>query len=94
MNNKFYIAPTRKGRMLKIVEDVKIPISDKLYKLGLKQEDYIVRPRLIARFTNEEECKEWLKVYQDYIEKKYLDNIENFLICTSRMIKEVSHDRK
>ena len=71
MNNKFYIAPTRKGRMLKIVEDVKIPISNKLCKLGLKQEDYIVRPRLVARFTNEKECRFWLEAYRDYTEEDF-----------------------
>ena len=62
--SKYYIAPTRKGRMLKIVEDVRVPVSDKLQKLGRMQHDYIIKQRLVARFVNEDEAREWLEAYQ------------------------------
>ena len=62
--SKFYIAPNKKGRMIKIVEDVKIPVSDKLQQLGRMPEAYIVRQRLVARFVNEDECKEWFEAYK------------------------------
>ena len=61
--SKFYIAPTRKGRMLKIVEDVRVPVSDKLQLLCRMTEAYITKPRLVARFVNEDECREWLQAY-------------------------------
>jgi len=70
--SKYYIAPTRKGRLLKIVEDVKVPISDKLQKLGRKTEDYLVRQRLVARFVNEQEARTWLAYYEaidDWLKK-------------------------
>ena len=69
--SKYYIAPTRKGRMLKIVEDVRVPVSDKLQKLGVMEYAYIVKQRLVARFVNEEECKLWLEAYRDYTEEDF-----------------------
>ena len=49
--------------MLKVVEDVRVPISDKLLQLGLKNEAFIVRQRLVCRFVNEDEAKAWLEAY-------------------------------
>ena len=69
--SRYYIAPTRKGRYLKIVEDVKVPVSDKLQKLGRMEHDYIIKQRLVARFVNEEECRFWLEAYRDYTEEDF-----------------------
>ena len=63
MVHKYYIAPTKRGRMLKIVEDVKVPVSDKLMQLGQMEHDYIVRPALIARFVNEDDAQRFLDAY-------------------------------
>lgn len=67
--SKFYLAKARNGRYLKIVEDVRVPVSDKLHELGRMPEAYIVRQRLVARFVNEEEALHFLcaynEVYQD-----------------------------
>ena len=68
--SKYYIAPTRKGRLLKIVEDVKVPVSDKLQKLGRMEHDYIVKQRLVARFVNEDEAREWLDAYSWVVERR------------------------
>ena len=63
--SKYYIAPNKRGLRIKIVEDVRVPISDKLQKLGCMPEAYIVKQRLVARFVNEDECKEWLQAYNE-----------------------------
>ena len=61
--SKYYLAPTRKGRMLKVVEDVRVPVSDKLQKIGRMQEAYLVKQRLVARFVNEDEAAAWLEAW-------------------------------
>ena len=65
--NKYYLAEARKGRLkglkVKIVEDVRVPVSDKLHQLGQMSDDFIVKQRVVARFINEDEAREWLKAY-------------------------------
>ena len=63
MHHKYYIAPNKTGRMIKIVEDVKVPVSDKLMKLGQMEHDYIIRPALVARFVNEADAQRFLDAY-------------------------------
>lgn len=65
---KYYIAPTRTGRMLKIVEDVKVPTGGKLKALGVQKEAYIIRQRLVARFVNEGEAQAFLNSYNFFEE--------------------------
>ena len=60
---KYYIAPNKRGRMIKIVEDVKIPVSDKLYQLGQRSEEKLTRQALVARFVNEQDCQRFLDAY-------------------------------
>ncbi|MBR4608735.1 MAG: hypothetical protein IKO41_21325 [Lachnospiraceae bacterium] len=55
--------------MIKIVEDVKVPVSNKLQLLGCMPDNYIVRPRLVARFVNEDECKLFMEAYNAYFDK-------------------------
>lgn len=61
--SKFYIAPNRRGLMIKIVEDVRVPVSPKLSQLGEMQAPYIICQRLVARFVNEAECAEFMAAY-------------------------------
>ena len=61
--NKFYIAPNRRGLMIKVVEDVRVPVSPKLSQLGKMSEPYIIRQRLVARFVNEQECSDFMAAY-------------------------------
>lgn len=71
--NKYYIAPNKRGRLIKIVEDVRIPISNKMTKLGVISRDYLIRPALIARFTNEKICREFLEAYKAMEQNKVID---------------------
>ena len=64
--SKFYIAPNRRGLMIKVVEDVRVPVSPKLCQLGEMSEPYIIRQRLVARFVNEAECAEFMAAYNVY----------------------------
>ena len=91
--SKFYIAPNKSGRMIKIVEDIKIPISNKLKLLGRKNEDYIIRQRLVARFVNEDECKQWFTYYkaieewlETFIRLKSNCYISNTIMCENNTL--------
>lgn len=66
MREGFYIAPNRRGLMIKIVEDVRVPVSPKLHQLGEMSAPYIIRQRLVARFVNEAECAEFMAAYNAY----------------------------
>ena len=91
--SKYYIAPNKNGRMIKIVEDVKVPISNKLKLLGRKNEDYIIRQRLVARFVNEDECKEWFTYYtaieewlKTFIRLKSGCYVSNTIMCENNTL--------
>ena len=63
MRKGFYVAPNRRGLMIKVVEDVRVPVSPKLCQLGEMSEPYIIRQRLVARFVNEAECAAFMQAY-------------------------------
>ena len=67
MRSPYYIAPNKKGRLVKIVMDVNVPTSDKMGLLSNGGKPILVRQALIARFVNEELCREFLEAYNAMI---------------------------
>ncbi len=62
-----YLAETRKGRLLKIVEDVALPSqSEKLSAMGYGNGHPMTAPALIARFVNEQDAEMFLRAYNEY----------------------------
>lgn len=60
---KYYIAPNKRGRLIKIVEDVDIPIQkEKLNCMG-HLINKITKQALIARFVNEDMTKKFMDAY-------------------------------
>jgi hypothetical protein len=78
--------------MLKVVEDVRVPISDKLQKLGRMEHDHIVKQRLIARFVNEQEAEEWLKIYNLETERRKAVEDMRKAVCKALSKNEWSDD--
>ncbi|MCR5812984.1 MAG: hypothetical protein K6G15_00630 [Desulfovibrio sp.] len=80
-DDKYYIAPNKRGRLIKIVVDVQVPGQyDKLSVMGCSGQP-IVKQALIARFVNAEDCARFLKAYE-FFEKygkyeKLLEGLEN-----------------
>ncbi|MBQ7618434.1 MAG: hypothetical protein IJS50_06120, partial [Desulfovibrio sp.] len=63
--NKYYIAPNKKGRLVKIVMDVNVPTPNKTGLISATDnKPYIVKQALIARFVNEQDCKLFLEAYE------------------------------
>lgn len=61
---KYYIAPNKRGRMIKIVQDVEIPGQwNKLSDMGIGAGKPKVAQALIARFVNESECAAFMQAY-------------------------------
>lgn len=61
--SKYYIAPNKRGRLIKIVEDVSILIqSDKLQAMGCNLQS-LTKQALIARFVNEEMARKFMDAY-------------------------------
>ena len=60
----YYIAPNRRGRMIKIVQDIEIPGQwGKLSDMGIGAGKPKVAQALIARFVNEAECAAFMQAY-------------------------------
>ena len=63
-SNGYYIAPNRRGRMIKIVQDVEIPGQwSKLSDMGIGAGKPKFAQALIARFVNESECSAFMQAY-------------------------------
>ena len=66
----YYIAPNRRGRMIKIVQDIEIPGQwGKLSDMGIGAGKPKVAQALIARFVNEAECAAFMQAYNSYNSK-------------------------
>jgi len=66
----YYIAPNRRGRMIKIVQDVEIPGQwSKLSDMGIGAGKPRVAQALIARFVNERECAAFMQAFNSYNSK-------------------------
>jgi hypothetical protein len=63
-SKNYYIAPNRRGRMIKIVQDVEIPGQwSKLSDMGIGAGKPKTAQALIARFVNEAECAAFMQAF-------------------------------
>jgi len=62
MTMKYHLAPNRRGKLCRIVEDVNVPMQvEKLRAMGHDVDT--TRQAIIARFTNEQLAKEFLDAW-------------------------------
>jgi len=62
MTMKYHLAPNRRGKLCRIVEDVNVPMQvEKLHAMG--HDVNPIKQAIIARFANEELAKEFLDAW-------------------------------